>query len=313
MAAITDPLYSQQWHLHQSNGHDINVVKAWELGYTGRGVVVTIVDDGMEHDHPDLKDNYDPEASTDLNGNDRDPYPNESDPINKHGTRCSGEIGGAINNGICGVGIAYNSKIGAVRMLDGDVTDAVEAGSLGLAPQHIDIYTNSWGPNDDGRTIEGPARLAMQAFENGIKNGRGNKGSIYIFASGNGGTSDDCNADGYANGIFTIAISAIDENNQKPYYSENCASALASTYSSGGGRSITTTDLHKRCTSSHSGTSAAAPIAAGILALVLEANPLLTWRDVQHLMVHTSSLITADDSSWHTNKAGFHHSNKSVY
>ena len=311
--AISDPLYSQQWHLVNSKtkGNDINVLPAWNKGYTGKGIVVTIVDDGMEHDHPDLKDNYDAVASTDLNGHDRDPYPNEADPINKHGTRCSGEIGAAKND-VCGIGIAYESSIGAVRMLDGDVTDAVEAGSLSLAPQHIDIYTNSWGPNDDGRTIEGPATLAMRAFQDGIHKGRNGKGSIYIFASGNGGSSDDCNADGYANGIFTIAISAIDENNNRPYYSENCASALASTYSSGGGRSITTTDLHKRCTSSHSGTSAAAPIAAGILALVLEANPNLTWRDVQHLLVHTSKLVSPTDSSWYTNKAGFHHSNKYV-
>jgi hypothetical protein len=55
--------------------------------YTGTGVVVTIVDDGMEHDHPDLEQNYDAEASTDLNGNDRDPYPNIRDPINKHGAQ----------------------------------------------------------------------------------------------------------------------------------------------------------------------------------------------------------------------------------
>ena len=56
-----------------------------------------------------------------------------------------------------------------VRMLDGDVTDAVEARSLGLNPQHIDIYSASWGPDDDGRTVDGPARLARKAFEEGIR------------------------------------------------------------------------------------------------------------------------------------------------
>ena len=50
---------------------------------------------------------------------------------------------------------AYGAKIGGVRMLDGVVTDAVEASSLSLNPQHIDVYTNSWGPNDDGGTVEG--------------------------------------------------------------------------------------------------------------------------------------------------------------
>ena len=60
--------------------------------------------------------------------------------------------------------------VAGVRMLDGDVTDAVEAQSLSLNPDHIDIYSASWGPDDDGRTVDGPANLARQAFENGIKN-----------------------------------------------------------------------------------------------------------------------------------------------
>lgn len=54
-------------------------------------------------------------------------------------------------------------------MLDGDVTDMVEAKSLSLQPQHIDIYSASWGPDDDGKTVDGPASLARQAFENGIR------------------------------------------------------------------------------------------------------------------------------------------------
>ena len=54
-------------------------------------------------------------------------------------------------------------------MLDGDVTDAVEAQSLRLNPQHIDIYSASWGPDDDGRTVDGPAILAKRAFLDGIQ------------------------------------------------------------------------------------------------------------------------------------------------
>jgi len=53
-------------------------------------------------------------------------------------------------------------------MLDGDVTDAVEAQSLSLRPQHIDIYSASWGPDDDGRTVDGPGPLAWHAFRQGI-------------------------------------------------------------------------------------------------------------------------------------------------
>lgn len=55
-----------------------------------------------------------------------------------------------------------------VRMLDGEVTDAVEAHSLGLNPNHIHIYSASWGPEDDGKTVDGPARLAEEAFFRGV-------------------------------------------------------------------------------------------------------------------------------------------------
>lgn len=54
-------------------------------------------------------------------------------------------------------------------MLDGDVTDAVEASSLSLRPQHIDLYSSSWGPDDDGRTVDGPAKLARKAFADGVQ------------------------------------------------------------------------------------------------------------------------------------------------
>lgn len=56
-----------------------------------------------------------------------------------------------------------------IRMLDGDVTDVVEAKSLGIRPDYIDIYSASWGPDDDGKTVDGPGLLAKQAFEQGIK------------------------------------------------------------------------------------------------------------------------------------------------
>lgn len=51
-----------------------------------------------------------------------------------------------------------------VRMLDGVVNDAVEAKALGLNPEHIDIYSASWGPEDDGKTVDGPGPLARRAF-----------------------------------------------------------------------------------------------------------------------------------------------------
>jgi hypothetical protein len=79
-----------------------------------------------------------------------------------------GEVAAEANNNVCSVGIAFDARIGGVRMLDGDVTDAVEATSLSLNPQHIDIYSASWGPDDDGRTVDGPAMMARQAFYDGV-------------------------------------------------------------------------------------------------------------------------------------------------
>lgn len=53
-------------------------------------------------------------------------------------------------------------------MLDGTVNDAVEAKALGLNPDHIDIYSASWGPEDDGKTVDGPGPLARRAFIYGV-------------------------------------------------------------------------------------------------------------------------------------------------
>src|SRR5699024_3190501 len=110
-----------------------------------------ILDDGLEKDHPDLVTNYDPEASFDVNGFDEDPQPRyDIIDSNRHGTRCAGEVAANANNSVCAVGVAFNAKVGGIRMLDGDVTDAVEARSLSHNPQHVHIYSASWGPDDDG-------------------------------------------------------------------------------------------------------------------------------------------------------------------
>lgn len=53
-------------------------------------------------------------------------------------------------------------------MLDGTITDVIEAQSLSLQPQHIHIYSASWGPEDDGRTVDGPGILTREAFRRGV-------------------------------------------------------------------------------------------------------------------------------------------------
>ncbi|XP_053696670.1 furin-like protease 1 [Sabethes cyaneus] len=305
---LNDPKWPEMWYLNRGNGLDMNVIPAWKEGVTGKGVVVTILDDGLESDHPDLEHNYDAKASFDVNGNDGDPMPHyDLTDSNRHGTRCAGEVAATANNSKCAVGIAYGARVGGVRMLDGDVTDVVEAKSLGLNSQHIDIYSASWGPDDDGKTVDGPGDMATRAFIEGVRKGRGGKGSIFIWASGNGGREhDNCNCDGYTNSIWTLSISSASQEGLVPWFSEMCSSTLATTYSSGNTneKQVITTDLHHSCTTSHTGTSASAPLAAGIAALVLEANRNLTWRDMQHIVVRTAKPGNLKDQTWSKNGVG---------
>ncbi|NWR44314.1 PCSK4 convertase, partial [Regulus satrapa] len=304
----TDPWFPKQWYMNNDIHPDLNVLTAWSRGYTGLGVVLTVLDDGLEKDHPDLAANYDPLASYDFNSNDPDPQPRYGDgDKNWHGTRCAGEVAAVANNGICGAGVAYNAKIGGVRMLDGSIMDIVEAQALSLQPQHIHIYSASWGPEDDGRTVDGPGVLAEAAFQRGVVQGRGGLGSIFIWASGNGGTNyDNCNCDGYTNSIYTVSVGSVLADGRRPRYSESCPAILTTTYSSRTTSEvqIVTTDLHHRCTDKHTGTSASAPLVAGMVALALEANPALSWRDLQHLIIRASKPAHLKAEDWAENGVG---------
>ncbi|KAJ4948595.1 hypothetical protein JOQ06_020128 [Pogonophryne albipinna] len=315
---MSDPLFTKQWYLINTGqadgtpGLDLNVAEAWQLGYTGKGVTVAIMDDGIDYLHPDLASNYNADASYDFSSNDPFPFPRYTDDwFNSHGTRCAGEVSAAANNNICGVGVAYNSKVAGIRMLDQPfMTDIIEASSISHMPQVIDIYSASWGPTDDGKTVDGPRELTLQAMADGVNKGRGGKGSIYVWASGDGGSYDDCNCDGYASSMWTISINSAINDGRTALYDESCSSTLASTFSNGRKRNpeagVATTDLYGNCTLRHSGTSAAAPEAAGVFALAIEANPDLTWRDMQHLSVLTSKRNQLHDEvhQWRRNGVG---------
>ncbi|KAG0321003.1 pheromone processing endoprotease [Linnemannia gamsii] len=303
--AIKDPGFQYQWHLHNTlqPGHDINVTGVWEQNITGVGAIVAIIDDGLDANSEDLAVNFHAKGSHDFNDNVDIPLPRLDD--DNHGTRCAGEIASARNN-LCGVGIAWNAKVAGVRILSGPITDVQEAEALNYNFQETQIYSCSWGPTDNGIEMAGPTGLLMDAFVTGVTEGRGGLGSIYVFATGNGGREgDNCNFDGYTNSRFTISIGAISRKNHHPDYSEACSAQLAVTYSSGDFSWIYTCDRGKRnCFESHSGTSAAAPIAAGIYALVLEVKPDLNWRDMQYLTVHTAVVVDENDLDWQETSTG---------
>lgn len=296
---IADPMFNAQWHLFNTEifEHDLRVGGIWKQNITGRGVITSIIDDGLDMNSRDLADNYFANASYDFNDHRKEPFPSLSDDY--HGTRCAGEIA-AVKNDVCGIGVAYDSKVSAVRILSGEITTIDEAAALNYGYQEVDIYSCSWGPSDDGKSMDGPVTIVQRAIINGIRDGRDGKGSIFVFASGNGGGNDDnCNFDGYTNSIFTITIGAIDIEDKHPYYSEHCAAQLAVTYSSGHNQYIHTTDVGQdRCTARHGGTSAAAPLAAGIFALALSVRNDLTWRDLQYLCFETAVPFDLEDEDW---------------
>ncbi|KAF7185886.1 Kexin [Pseudocercospora fuligena] len=302
--SINDPIFLEQWHLynHVEPGHHINVSGVWEQGITGKGSTVCIVDDGLDLDSDDLKDNYCAECSWDYNDPGPDPKPRLVD--DRHGTRCAGEVA-AVRNDVCGVGVAYDARVGGVRILSKIISDADEAEAMTYANQQTQIYSCSWGPPDDGKAMEAPGILIRRAMLKGIQQGRAGLGSIFVFAIGNGAAADDnCNFDGYTNSIYSVSVGGIDRKGLHPYYSEKCSAQLVVTYSSGSGDAIHTTDVGQNsCYNNHGGTSAAGPLVAGIYALMLEVNPKLTWRDIQWLTVLTAVKLEDQPSDYQMNKA----------
>ncbi|KAL3873141.1 hypothetical protein ACJMK2_036295 [Sinanodonta woodiana] len=298
-----DTQWSNLWHLNGAVSPSLKVQEAWNLGYNGSGITIAVVDDGVEITHTDLDANMKNGSHYDYVSNDADPDPRDG---NDHGTRCSGLIVAEANNNECTVGVAYGAKVIGVRLLSSSgTTDLDESKSLSHQRSVVDIYTNSWGPPDGYGYFE-PGSLTKAELLNGVTLGRSGKGAIFTWAAGNGYKSDNCNADGYVNSIYTIGVTSLDSTGVPAFYSEVCAAALATTY--GGtstSRYLYSTGQSDGCVSDLQGTSFSTPVAAGIIALALQANPNLNWRDVQHLIVLTSKKysLTDSDYSWQLNGA----------
>ncbi|TPX52437.1 hypothetical protein SeMB42_g01411 [Synchytrium endobioticum] len=283
---FNDPMYPCQWHLHgeplfgESAHQDVNVLPAWYARVNGSGVNVMVLDDGVDYNHPDLLPNWRADASYNFIARTNSPLPGQGET---HGTRCAGQIAAVSNNSVCGVGVAPGATISGARLIATSNTDAVEASALTFQSQINYIYSSSWGPSDDGASLDGPGYLTRLAMERGTSDGRHGRGSIFVFAS---------------------AIGAIGSNGKKPDYGETCAAQLIVSLSGGSSTGITTTDVNNGCTNQHSGTSAAAPLVSGAIALMLSANPRLHWRDVQQILLETAKPTDSKDSSWHINGAG---------
>lgn len=319
-----DPLFSSQWHLQNTGqgggtaGEDVNVVGVWNTYKGSNSAIIGIVDDGVEIGHEDLLGNI-------LNGYSYDYVDGDGDPTGgSHGTSVAGVAAGRGFNGIGITGVAPWSKLVGYRLLDAwtpsNEADALTRNGVGI----VDIYSNSWGPADD-RHLEAPGPLTKDAFKSGTTNGRGGKGNIYVWAGGNGNSAnnlydDNSNYDGYANNRYVFAIAASNNKGVQSSYSEDGANILVNVPSSDGGMGITTTDRTGSVgydpgnyTSSFGGTSSAAPLASGIISLMLDANPNLGWRDVRLILAKSAEKNNPGDTDWTTNGAGLHINHKYGY
>ena len=332
-----DPLFTNQWHLRntgQSNGVagidvGINVTNAaiitngltitntnnpvW-AAYRGTNVYIAITDDGLQVSHPDLTNNVDVNIDYDFNGGDNDPSPGTGDD---HGTACAGVAAARGNNGIGVSGVAPEARLVGLRLISDLATAAQEAQAMNWSNSIIHINSNSWGPADDGDTIEGPTSTALAGITNAIANGRGGRGTIFTWAGGNGLQElDDSNFDGWANSIYTIAVGAADIRGQQAWYSEPGANLVVCAPSSGDNNAaaqvgITTTDRTGSVgysttdyANDFGGTSSATPKVSGVVALMLQANPNLGWRDVQEILIRTARRNHPTDAGWAQNGAG---------
>ncbi len=314
-----DPLFAAQWHLRNTGqgggtpGIDIRVTNVWAQGYFGEGIIIGIVDDGVQYTHPDLSPNYAAAYSRNWNGAPGGPFDPAPDlSWDDHGTPCAGLSSARGNNSVGVSGVAPRSQFSGLRLISGFVGDSEEAESVAYSNQHLYVKSNSWGPPDEGDNLEAPGPLMRAALSNSVVTGRGGRGTIHVWAGGNGLEEDDnANYDGYANSIYTISVASIRNNGQQAAYSEPGACHVVT--APGGEWDVITTDLmgqgdypgQNNYTDSFTGTSASAPMVAGIVALMLEANPSLGWRDVQELLMATARQNHPGDGDWHTNAAGF--------
>lgn len=339
-ARPNDPYLSRQWTLNNTRqtggtvGADARVFAAWDAGFTGKGVLVSVVDDGFELTHPDLGASLRSDLGWDYRNDDPNPSAEGLDGFGEdgrpradaHGTAVAGIVAAVANNAFGIAGIAYDARVVPVRALQRSMTDAQEASALGHRAAEIFVCNNSWGPIDDGKVIVSPGVLAEAARETGVRDGRNGRGIVYVWAAGNGAEQEDeANYDGYANSLYAVAVGALTDRGVRCTYSEKGACLTVSApsgYDSVRRPGTWTTDLignrgynstsvegdlsDNRFTSAFNGTSAAAPVVSAVVALMLEANPKLGWRDVKEILIRSASRTDSTNAGWFTNGAGWH-------
>ena len=314
MAAPTDTLYGRQWYLQT-----INAPAVWE-DYTGIGVNVGILDfDGIEYTHYDLDAN----ANTDLHlvyqGAVIDPT---TAAVRNHATSVAGVISGE-RNGTGVVGVAYDSTFTAVPLVfNGNDRDPAYFGAVMAHQSAFDVTNLSWNFQP---FVTGPSSALWQNIKGGIGaaalTGRGGLGTVMVATPSNDRKGDqwnhgpgDANAAGpHSNDRHVVVVGGVGMDGFVADYSAPGASLLVSAPAMGrwsgstaANPGIWATDRvgtagFNNATSPNGGdfvetlgTSFAAPQVAGVVALMLEANPDLGWRDVREILALSARQIGSD-------------------
>ena len=299
LAVPNDALYGNQWDMNNTGqtggtpGADMHMQEAWDISTGSSSIVVAIIDEGVDVDHPDLAANM--VAGFDAVTADPTPegVPGNANQGDGHGTCCAGIVAAVGNNGIGVTGVTWNSKIMPIRIGFGNYwtqTDWIVDGLTWPVDNGADVLSNSWGGGAASSTIQ-------NAVAYGTTVGRGGLGCPNFFASGNDNAGVSYPA-AYPEAIAVGASSPCDERKSpsscdgETWWGSNYGSTLdfvapgplTTTVDIAGSGGYSAGDY----TSSFNGTSSATPHAAGAGALLLAVAPGLTGDEVRTLMRQTA-------------------------
>ena len=310
----SDNLFGNQWHLLNTGqsggiaGIDLNVTDVWD-DYTGQGVTVAVYDDSVQYTHHDLNNNYDASQHITIGGSTHDPAPNGGS--DNHGTAVAGIIA-AENDGTGTVGVAYDATLVGVDALA--LNTFADLGEAMDQQRNFDVVNHSWGfitPFDANEQDATWSAFFFSGIDDAVDNGRGGLGTNIVTSGGNDRTADrDVNDSNFTSTRQTIAVGAMSHDDSVSWYSTPGASLLVSATTNGpAGSGVWTTDRtggqgyntsggsNGDYTGDFGGTSASAPMVSGVIALMLEANEDLGWRDVQQILSYSARHAGSDVGS----------------
>jgi subtilisin family serine protease len=311
--------HPQQWHLQPAmiDGAAVDahagVTEAWELS-DGEGIVIAVIDDGVDVDHVDFATDGKVVAPRSVSPpRSENPRPSEGD---NHGTACSGVACASGDHGSSGV--APGARLMPLRFVSSLGSQDEADAFVWAADNGADVISCSWGP-PDGRwwdpddprhhhfvPLPDSTRLAI---DYATEQGRGGKGCVITWAAGNG--NEDVAYDGYASYERVIAVAACNDQGTRSAYSDFGDAVWCCFPSNHGEPSLTTGiwttdrtgaegynpgqaslgDAAGDYTNSFGGTSSACPGVAGVVALVLARSPELSWQEVRELLRHSCDRI----------------------